>query len=878
MVAGGVQSVEEGTLYATHPSYYPQFYSTLLPPAPPGSYSSSNYSSSTYSSSGQSSDCSWLRQEGVEGVRGSSPSSRARHPRCTCPSPEALRQARKALVARRVRASRDPRCTCPSPSASRDVSPWSGTSPSPPSSPATASPPPRHPRCTCPEPEPTLKLGSNRHVRSTRDLRCTCPSTPTPPPPHKEPECTCPPHLRAQQSQPQKQQPTRHSSKGKLVHAVLLNYPGSTAISTDHGDFVKLSDSPDKISESDVALKIKPKRKAKLKPKEDKNDNDITGTDGGDVGCVSGTEDLHTPPSSPAQRVKNKLCHLKHKVVSGVAALTTARSHKDHDGRTCNCESEVSSASKPKVRPPGVVTRILPPPSPISKEARDEMKDDSSLSTDQEGTFSVEDLPQPILEDVCSPLGSVPPLSPPDHPFTPTIRENLFHHPRTRHIFELGSNANLTSPISTPGRDIHNVSSRGTIESRVLHPNLRQLQKLSISHGQLDEDLASVIRTRSMELYVKDVSDQTSRLSNQHRLGGSVSHVAAMAVAASAQMEHQLARKTLPYSPNRLRAGNGGLQFSTPCLNSGSLTCFSTTQNTLKVGVHSSLDRMSTGNRKHPDYENVAFHNSGDYVMLSKRLLDQWELSYDACLPPEGSLIVTDSTGVATLQGDLPSVSVSESEQISTALPLKNQQLENVALPSCPSTTVPPLAYSPSCFSSVVEETTLSAHLPPPITTHPLSSVVTYTTNAPCSQFLPRPSSSPTPPPSTPPLPSGLGPPDLPLPLPPSASTLAQLQNQHVGGLTTQGKDTVISSFRQSREDLREHLGRLSSPRRDSLKMVKKEDLWMPRSSIQLDSRPFRRRRASDTITNMRRGSSSSTSQLEQTGEWRRRPLHAPLQ
>ncbi|XP_068224570.1 uncharacterized protein, partial [Palaemon carinicauda] len=895
MVAGGVQSVEEGTLYATHPTYYPQFYSTLLPPAPPGSYSSSNYSSSTYSSSGKSSDCSWLRPEGVEGAFVSSPSGRARHPRCTCPSPEAVRQARKALAARRVRASRDPRCTCPSPPGSRDASPWSGTSPSPPSTPATASPPPRHPRCTCPESDSSHRLNSNRRARSARDLRCTCPSTPTPPP-SREAECTCPPQLRPHQSQPQQHQPTRRSSKGRLVHAVLLNYPGSTAISTDHGDFVRLSDSPGKITEPDVVLKAKPKKnKAKPKSKGDKSeDEDTVSTDVGEVGCVGGSEDTATPPSSPAQRVKNKLCHLRHKVVSGVAALTISRGQKDHDGRTCSCEGE-GHPVRPRVRAPGVVTRILPPPpSPAADESsQDEEKGrvDENISSDQESSFPVEDLPQPILEDVCSPLGSVPPLSPPKIPFTPTIRENFFQHPLTRHLFELGSNANLTSPSTTPTKDTTTISFSRTNELRVVNPNLKQLQKLSISHGQLNGELASVMRTRSMELYVKDMTDQTLKLPRQQRIGGSVCHLAAGAPNIPSHIEPQVVRKILPQSPSRLHSGNDSSQFSTPCLSSGTLTCFSTSQNTLKVSDSGATEKMQSRLRKHPDYENVAFHNSGEYVMLSKKLLDQWQLSYDACLPPEGTLVVTDSEGIATLQNDLPSVSYTESGQVSSITPLKKQDLEKVALPLCPSTSVLLPICPPTSHISFGGQNTSTMLPPSPITTRPVGSLATYTTDVLHSSLPPLPStslaylppfstfssaSSPTPPPPpTPPLTTFTSSSSFPLPEPPSTTSLAEIGGHPVGGVTNKEK-AYMTSPRRTRDLPIPQPGHFHSLRRDSLKLVKKEDLWMPRSSLQSEARSFRRRRASDTATStkLRRGSSSSTSQLEQTGEWRRRPLH----
>nr|XP_045591280.1 serine/arginine repetitive matrix protein 1-like [Procambarus clarkii] len=472
MVAGGVQSVEDGALYTTHASYYPQFYSTLLPPAPPGSYSSSNYSSSTHSSSGQSSDCSWLRLEGVEGVCGTAPPGRARHPRCTCPSPESLRKARKALAARRVRAWRDPRCTCPSPPGSRDASPWSGTSPSPPSTPATASPPPRQPRCTCPDSDLSHKLTGARRARSARDLRCTCPTTT--PPPAREPRCTCPPHVQEQD---------KRSCKGRLVHAVLLNYPGSTAISTDHGDFVRLS--PAKMAE---AL---------------------------------------------------KLCHLRHKVVSGVAALAAARplhAHgKDGDGRVCRCEA---SEARLRGRAPGVVTRILP--AAAAADTKQETKASPEAPTKGNATFPMEDLPQPLLGDLCSPLGEVPPLSPPERP--PVTQDNLPLHPLTRHVT---SDVTQASCSSTPTK----AATRGGGSWRdpsVSLRNLRHLQQLSASHGHLDASLeASLSRTRSLEIYVKDLAQQAARQPPSLLAAASAYHL----TLAPQTDQQRWTKKILPQSP-----------------------------------------------------------------------------------------------------------------------------------------------------------------------------------------------------------------------------------------------------------------------------------------------------------------------------------------
>ncbi|ROT81552.1 hypothetical protein C7M84_025291 [Penaeus vannamei] len=561
--------------------------------------------------------CSWLRLEGVEGVCGPSPPHRARHPRCTCPSPEALRQARKALAARRVRASRDPRCTCPSPSGSRDASPWSGTSSSPPSTPATASPPPRHPRCTCPDPDISRRLSVARRARSARDLRCTCPSTPTPPP-SREPECT-------------------------------------TAISTDHGDFVRLSDSPAKITEPDVLFRKargKGKRgKGRGKPRHVKSEGEEPSSEGGgEIGCAAqrerGEEAHSSQPSSPARRVKDKLCHLRHKMVSGVAALAAAgkahhAANKENEGRVCTCGD---TPERQRRMAPGVVTRVLPPPTPPppptpSRAARAREERAGYEKAGKDASFPVEDIPQPLLEDVCSPLGNVPPLSPPGQPI---IRENLLHHPITRHLLNLGSTFTLASASSSPTKE----EAVGAEWKVPVGDNLRHLHKLSASHGHLDlSDGASLSRTRSLELYAKDQSQGKESKKAQPSLGGS-----AVYLPGSPKAEAQRSMKKIPYqaASRKMQFGDSGLYLSTPCISSGGVT--SASRSTLKVSDCSTVDIPSMSACNNPDYENVAFHNSGGYVMLSKRLLDQWQLSYEACIPPEGAFIDIDNGGMMTTE------------------------------------------------------------------------------------------------------------------------------------------------------------------------------------------------------------------------------------
>ncbi|XP_063866955.1 mucin-4-like [Scylla paramamosain] len=809
MVAGGVQSVEEGALYATHTSYYPQFYSTLLPPAPPGSYSSSNYSSSTYSSSGQSSDYSWLKLEGAPGGCHPSTPGRTRHPKCTCPSPEALRQARRALAARRVRTARDPRCTCPSPTLSRDPSPWGGASPSPPSTPATASPPPRHPRCTCPEPDLTLRLSAARRARSARDLRCTCPPTatptptPTPPPPTQEPTCTCQPPLSTQPQQPL----TRRASKNRLVHAVLLNSPGNTAISTEHGDFVPLSDAPTKISESPNPSKARAKAR---KPKEK---NKIKGSKSEEE-VKSGGEDS-SQPASPARRVKDKLCHLRHKVVSGVVALTAPRP-PSREGEAHGCRCDISNEGVLRVRAPGSVTRVLPPPNPTPTEATPQ-EEERCLKAEYEGpcegdqSFPVEDLPQPILEGVCSPLGEVPPLSPPEQMVTPFLQHSSS---------SLSCSVYKTLPNSY-------LTMEGHRNAGFPVRGLRDLQRLSASHGHLySPESTALSRTKSLELYEKD-SQEGETESSAPSSRGSVIH---LPPASSAQC---WTKKVLPQSSEcNPQGADDTLYISSPCISSS--TNVSPALGSRICAVKSVGDVQDGG--AGPDYENVVFHDSGRYVMLSKRLLDKWQLSYEACLPPDHALMQHQEALHG--EGGIPTVKVTENIQVSTALPCDERESDNVAL-----TQTPPSATSVSTVSTTSTTAKHRTSQPTLLSTSTHTSYI-LTSPSPASSYSspnqslldmtlkfpdvpPRLSIHPPAPPSsavtslssffssattlatTAPLQADPGPSS---PLLSPASTLHHLATQHVGGLVDK---THYSLPRDTK---------LSVPKRDTPRRKSKEE------------------------------------------------------
>lgn len=476
------------------------------------------------------------------------------------------------------------------------------------------------------------------------------------------------------------------------MHAVLLNSPGNTAISTDHGDFVPLSDAPTKISESPNLSKARAKakkQKEKSKGKGTKSDEDTKSGEGGEDSSV---------PASPARRVKDKLCHLRHKMVSGVAALTSSRPHsREGEGHICRCES--SGDGIQRVRAPGTVTRVLPAPAPTPVDMTPQEEGKFPTAHEQrpaEGSFPVEDLPQPILEGVCSPLGEVPPLSPPE--------EAITSFPRQPSSFSQSMYSH--TPLASSYLTLEGHRSPGFIAR-----GLRDLQRLSASHGHLySPESTALSRTKSLELCDKD-SQEGETESSAPSSRGSVIHLPPVSSAAQCWT-----KQVLPQSSGcRLQAGGDSLYISTPCISTN--TSVSTALGSTRISAARSVDKVQEAGAG-PDYENVVFHDSGRYVMLSKRLLDKWQLSYEACLPPDHS--TTQPQGALHGEGGIPTVTVTENVQVSTALPCDERESDNVAL-----TLTPPSATSTSTTSTTATHRTSHSSLLSTFThsTHTLTSL-----------------------------------------------------------------------------------------------------------------------------------------------------------
>ena len=428
MVAGGVQSIEGGPYegYSPQHTYYQQFYTSLL--------------------------------------QGDSPV--VRHPKCTCPVPPPPKNLSLSTpTITHLSSPRRPKCTCPSPPPSYTPSPGS----SPPSSPHpftpiswSASHPSflsqptfRHPKCTCPAPPPlmSLKPGLQSHCHDTGQ----------------------------DDDEPIYANTVRKSKK--LVRAVLLDGPDNTPILGINRQIVRLHHSPNSVTTSisptpsplmtnekgDSPTKSSPilvhrqqtgsppitpatSNNSLFQPFPDlmitvdghrsnnarvKKARDVSSPDDVIVPCGSvNLSPPHTPGSSPARKVKEKLSNFRQKVVSSLTKSNQPRiSESDDTGgfedpvivagivsngeirgiTSLESEQNPSSARKgssqslKRLLPSNVVSKILPR---SSSNCRNDQSEKYGR-TRSNPSFRLEDLPSPILNDLTSPIGSVPPLSPP---------------------------------------------------------------------------------------------------------------------------------------------------------------------------------------------------------------------------------------------------------------------------------------------------------------------------------------------------------------------------------------------------------------------------------------------------------------------------------
>ncbi|KAF2356432.1 hypothetical protein FHG87_012812, partial [Trinorchestia longiramus] len=330
MVAGGVQSVEEGDPYEGYQpanAYYQHLYAAFL--------------------------------------RGEASPPYPRHPNCTCPVPPppplAALPNSVPITPLSGPSFKHPKCTCPSPSSSFPPSPSGSLPPSP-------IPLRRTARCG------QRSYNSSPHLSympmaSARHPKCTCPIAPTVAPVPSPVRCTCPDTDQSKSKLQKKRRPLR---------AVLLDAPDRTPIlSTDRHNFIKLHHTSDslttttspiqspilkkKLTQSITSSPVLVHRLQDGSPTITSNSQnsrnhqefpDITqstldsqGTHNGKVMhnsrssspnadeitvCNSATSVPTTPISSPARKMKEKLSTLRDKVVSSFIRSSSFR-NKDSD-------------------------------------------------------------------------------------------------------------------------------------------------------------------------------------------------------------------------------------------------------------------------------------------------------------------------------------------------------------------------------------------------------------------------------------------------------------------------------------------------------------------------------------------------------------------
>ena len=466
MVAGAAQSIEGGPSegYGPQQSYYQQFYSAL--------------------SLGDSS---------------------SRHPKCTCPEPLPTKPSIQVT-------SKHPKCTCPSPPRSSSPSPAVSHSPSPELVGSG-----RSAHCVCPI-SSNVPDSSFLGQPTFRHPRCTCP---TPPPltlPLMKPKCTCPDPKHNGAGDGNKRHSKK--SRG-IVRAVLLDAPNKSPIlSTDREHYIKLHHSPisvttnsSPIHHSHISVSpitspvlvhrlqngsrpITPVSKHEMHHSETDlpkvghkgrycNRNGIAGhsnsLDDDIIHCNSTIlSPTISPVLSPAKKVREKLSTLRQKVVSSFSRTSSLRRHNSID--TGGFEEDVNVSGIDNIDKKQYKVTSERCYATINSKARyhnlnksllvDNAGKRSYTSTtlleqhsnnttcgniESDQPFSLDELPSPILNDITSPLGSVPPLSPqsesssmtlgstPTLAMSPNFSLNGVRSESRGHAFSLSSNVDSHS-------------------------------------------------------------------------------------------------------------------------------------------------------------------------------------------------------------------------------------------------------------------------------------------------------------------------------------------------------------------------------------------------------------------------------------------------
>ena len=420
MVAGGVHSVEgdpyEG--YAPPSSYHEQVYSTTF---------SNNTDNVNY-----------------------------KHDKCTCPStPQSKKGGSFSLSSdTQINFNKHPKCTCPTP-------------PSFPSSPAESPPPSpifQNLSSSCGCSSSTQNLNQTFLTQPTfRHPKCTCPTPPPIVPLRPTLKCTC---------------PSKHQNMGlhkknvgarKIVRAMLWDAPDKSPIlSTDNKKFVQLHHTQNNthVSGTPTVTPVKQKKTRSSSYSQaifhnsnstatlhSSSDNDLEDTGSNQKNNSSnkkrkGKKNIsanHTPSeeksdvpvddpksvSSPAGKVKEKLSNFRQKIVTSfiknsdskfqdsndtggfgeqvvVAGIACSNDLKNKQPINNSTDNKIENISMKWLVPSEVIRTMLPSSSSI-----DNRNDDTS-NFNKSGSFCIDELPSPIVNDLKSPLGTVPPLSPPN--------------------------------------------------------------------------------------------------------------------------------------------------------------------------------------------------------------------------------------------------------------------------------------------------------------------------------------------------------------------------------------------------------------------------------------------------------------------------------
>lgn len=447
MVAGGVQSLEGGPyeVYTPQQSYYQQFYSALVSGTP-----ATRHPKCTCPAPPTTASTTYVPPK---------------HPKCTCPSPPPSSSPSPAstpppspeLHGCEIGAAQS--CTsCPPNSASCGASEVS----------FLAQPTFRHPRCTCPVPPSVVPT-------TTSKLQCTCPDPEhnidfhTRRKPLKHRGIVRAVLVDAPNKAPIFSTDCRHfiklhHSSNSLTNDILYDSPSSTLqISSTVTSPVlvhRLQNGSTPISPAtrDKVHRSSPDLSATSKMIIDKNIKGVQESTADDdiiESCNNSTTSLplQSPLSSPAKKVKDKFSNLRQRVVSSFTRTssqrvinvndTNQRNEKGNIVDTGGFEEDISVAglrntdglknenSNSKARyatvsskirnrnlPTSLQTGLTDVPSPIPCSSTGSLLPNNFLDVftnnndDFAHRFNLDELPTPILHDLTSPLGSVPPLSP----------------------------------------------------------------------------------------------------------------------------------------------------------------------------------------------------------------------------------------------------------------------------------------------------------------------------------------------------------------------------------------------------------------------------------------------------------------------------------